>query len=83
MLEVFAGTARLTRSVRDAGLGAMAIDKDRSRRAQSVHVAQYDLNVPDQLQALCDFTKVGAHGMGIKVSKPLRSDHQPGGIGFE
>ena len=54
VLEVFAGTARLTRSVRDACMGAMAIDKDKSR-AQSVHVAQYDLNEQDQLDALCDF----------------------------
>ena len=54
VLEIFAGTARLTRAVRDAGMAAMAIDKDKSR-AQSVHVAQYDLNEPNQLDALCDF----------------------------
>ena len=41
VLEVFAGTARLTRAIRDAGLSAMAIDKDKTR-TQSVHIAQYD-----------------------------------------
>jgi len=58
VLEIFAGTARLTRAVRDAGMSAMAIDKD-SQRAQSVHIANYDLNEPDQLNALCDF--IGKH----------------------
>jgi hypothetical protein len=58
VLEIFAGTARLTRAVRDAGMSAMAIDKD-SQRAQSVHIASYDLNEPDQLNALCDF--IGKH----------------------
>ena len=58
VLEIFAGTARLTRAVRDAGMSAMAIDKD-SQRAQSVHIASYDLNEPDQLHALCDF--IGKH----------------------
>ena len=54
VLEIFAGTGRLTRAVRDIGMASMAVDKDKSR-AQSVHVACYDLNDPDQLQALCDF----------------------------
>lgn len=58
VLEIFAGTARLTRAVRDAGMSAMAIDKD-ANRAQSVHIANYDLNDPDQLAALCDF--IGKH----------------------
>ena len=54
VLEIFAGTGRLTRAIRDLGMSAMAVDKDKSR-AQSVHVACYDLNEPDQLLALCDF----------------------------
>jgi len=60
VLEIFAGTARLTRAVRDLGMAAMAVDKDNSR-AQSVHVACYDLNEPDQLQALCDFIERHRH----------------------
>ena len=58
VLEIFAGTARLTRAVRDAGMSAMAIDKD-AQRAQSVHIAHYDLNDPEQLAALEDF--IGKH----------------------
>ena len=60
VLEIFAGTARLTRAVRDLGMAAMAVDKDNSR-AQSVHVACYDLNEPDQLHALCDFIERHRH----------------------
>ena len=37
-------------------MAAVAVDKD-SKRAQSVHVANYDLNDPDQLAALSDFIK--------------------------
>ena len=54
VLEIFAGTARLTRAVKDLGMSAMAVDKD-NQRAQSVHIAKYDLNEPDQVQSLCDF----------------------------
>ena len=35
-------------------MSAMAVDKDKSR-AQSAHVARYDMNEPDQLLVLCDF----------------------------
>ena len=54
VLEIFAGTARLTRAVKDLGMSTLAIDKD-NKRAQSVHIAKYDLNEPDQVQSLCDF----------------------------
>ena len=60
VLEIFAGTARLTRAIRDIGMAAMAVDKY-STRAQSVHVACYDLNDPDQLQGLCDFISKHHH----------------------
>eukprot|EP00435_Cladocopium_sp_Y103_P069221 s1948_g32.t3 len=60
VLEIFAGTARLTRAIRDAGMSAMAVDKD-NKRAQSVHIANYDLNDPDQLAALCDFIRKHQH----------------------
>ena len=54
VLEIFAGTARLTRAIKDLGMSAMAVDKD-NQRAQSVHIAKHDLNEPDQVQSLCDF----------------------------
>ena len=60
VLEIFAGTARFTLAIRDVGMAAMAADKY-STRVQSVHVACYDLNNPDQLQGLCDFISKHHH----------------------
>ena len=56
VIEVFAGTARLTRAVRDIGLSGLAVDKDRNR-AQNVHIANYDLNDPAQFRALCELVQ--------------------------
>ena len=60
VLEIFAGTALLSRAIRDVGMSAMAVDKD-SQRAQSVHIATYDLNEPDQVAALSDFIVKHSH----------------------
>lgn len=51
VIEVFAGTARLTRAIRDAGMSGLAIDKD-NQRTQQVHICVYDLNDDDQFHAL-------------------------------
>eukprot|EP00435_Cladocopium_sp_Y103_P018289 s5093_g4.t1 len=56
VLEIFAGTARLSRAVRDKGMKSVAVGKD-SKRASGIHIATYDLNDPDQLAALCDFIR--------------------------
>ena len=56
VIKIFAGTARLTRAVRDIGLSGLAVDKD-SNRAQNVHIANYDLNDPPQFQALCELVQ--------------------------
>ena len=56
VIEIFAGTARLTRAVRDIGLSGLAVDTD-SNRAQNVHIANYDLNDPAQFQALCELVQ--------------------------
>ena len=53
VIKIFAGTARLTRAVRDIGLSGLAVDKD-SNRTQNVHIADYDLNDPSQFSALCE-----------------------------
>ena len=42
VLEIFAGTGRLTAALGDKGFTSMAIDKDPSRSKQ-VHIVQYDL----------------------------------------
>ena len=60
VLEIFAGTARLSKAIRDVGMSAMAVDKN-SQRAQSVHIATYDLNEPDQVAALSDFIVKHSH----------------------
>ena len=51
VIEVFAGTGRLTSALRDRGFRTMAVDKDKSRSKQ-VHIVQYDLEKPHQLDAL-------------------------------
>ena len=51
VIEVFAGTGRLTSALRDRGFRTMAIDRDKSRSKQ-VHIVQYDLENPHQLEAL-------------------------------
>ena len=51
VLEVFAGSCRLTKACRKAGLRALGIDKD-PKRAENETVAVYDICEPDQLQAL-------------------------------
>ena len=56
VIEIFAGTARLTRAMRDIGLSGLAIDKD-SSRTQNVHIATYDLNDPSQFSALCELVQ--------------------------
>eukprot|EP00435_Cladocopium_sp_Y103_P072753 s158_g41.t1 len=57
VLEIFAGTARLSRAIRDLGMKAFAVDKD-NKRSTGIHIATYDLNDPDRLHALCDFIKL-------------------------
>lgn len=51
VIEVFAGTARLSSAVRDAGMGSLAIDKETIRSSKS-RIAVYDLTEPDQVNAL-------------------------------
>ena len=51
VLEIFAGSCRLTKACRRVGLRALGIDKD-PKRAENETVAVYDVCDPDQLQAL-------------------------------
>jgi len=59
VLDIFAGTARLSRAMR-CGDECNGHDKD-SQRAQSVHIAAYDLNESDQVAALSDFISKHSH----------------------
>ena len=52
-LEIFAGTARLSKVARDTGLQTLPIDKT-ANRASQIFIAQYDLTEPESLQAVLD-----------------------------
>ena len=50
VIEIFAGSARLTAAIRDAGMAGVAVDHDKSRSA-GPHIALYDLNDRSQFDA--------------------------------
>ena len=52
-VEIFAGTARLSKVTRDIGFQALPIDKTTARASQ-IFIAQYDLTEPESLQAIRD-----------------------------
>ena len=53
-VEVFAGTARLSKAVKEFGVEVLPVDKT-STRASQIHIAQYDLTDPEQME---DFMEV-------------------------
>ena len=55
-IEVFAGTARLSKVAKDSGFQVLPVDKT-SARASQIYIAQYDLADPDALQNLLDLIK--------------------------
>ena len=52
-LEIFAGTARLSKIARDTGFQTLPIDKTAARASQ-IFIAQYDLTEPEALKAVLD-----------------------------
>ena len=60
VLEIFAGSARLTAAVRDAGMQGIAVDYDKTR-SSGPHIAVYDLNDPSQFESLVEFIKLEKH----------------------
>ena len=50
-IEVFAGTAQLTKAVRGLGMRVLAVDHS-SKRAHGVHIALFDLTCPEQVAQL-------------------------------
>ena len=52
-IEIFAGTARLSKVARDVGFQALPIDKTAARASQ-IFIAQYDLTDPQALQAITE-----------------------------
>ena len=60
VIEIFAGSARLTAAIRDAGMSGVAVDHDKSR-STGPHIALYDLNNRSQFDALVEFTSLEKH----------------------
>ena len=57
VIEIFAGSARLTAAIRDAGMARVAVDHDKSR-SSGPHIALYDLNDQSQFDALVEFIRL-------------------------
>ena len=60
VIEIFAGSARLTAAIRDAGMAGVAVDHDKSR-SSGPHIALYDLNDRSQFDALVEFVRLEKH----------------------
>ena len=59
-VEVFAGTARLSKHAREAGFRVLPVDKTTARSSQ-IYIAQYDLTDPDQFEALMQVLESEKH----------------------
>ena len=55
-IEIFAGTARLSKAAKATGFQVLPVDKSTSRAVQ-IHIAQYDLADPDALDTLMDLVR--------------------------
>ena len=60
VIEIFAGSARLTAAIRDAGMAGVAVDHDKTR-SSGPHIALYDLNDRSQFDALVEFIRLEKH----------------------
>ena len=59
VVEIFAGTARLSKTAREAGFQVLPVDKS-SARATQIFVASYDVTIPEQLEALIELLETEA-----------------------
>ena len=59
-VEIFAGSAKLSKAARDIGMQVLPVDKTASRASQ-IYIAQYDLTDPASLQALIDVLRTEGH----------------------
>ena len=63
-LELFAGTARLTKCFGQSGFKAMAFDKT-SKRSEGQSVLEYDLSNRDEVMSLLSFIKANADRIAL------------------
>ena len=59
-LEIFAGTARLSKVARDVGTQILPVDKTNARASQ-IFIAQYDLADPNDVEALVELIRTERH----------------------
>ena len=59
-VEIFAGTAKLSKQARDTGFRVLPIDKT-SQRSSQIYIAQYDLTEPDQFASLMQVLRSEQH----------------------
>ena len=64
VLELFAGTARLTKSMKQKGFQAMAFDKS-SKRAEGQTVLEADLSNKDEVESLISFIHMKANQLAF------------------
>ena len=64
VLELFAGTARLTKSFKKHGFKAMAFDKT-SKRSEGQSVLEFDLSKKDEVDSLLSFIKANADRIAL------------------
>eukprot|EP00435_Cladocopium_sp_Y103_P000001 s4526_g1.t1 len=56
MIEIFAGTARLSKVARESGFQVLPVDKTTARASQ-IFVAQYDITRPDEMTSLVELIR--------------------------
>ena len=59
-VEIFAGTARLSKAAKELGMEALSVDKT-ANRASQIHIAQYDLSDADQVECLMEVLEKEKH----------------------
>ena len=69
VLELFAGTARLTKSFKRKGVRALALDKT-SRRSEGQDVLEFDLSKRDEVDSLLSFIKANAKRIALVHMAP-------------
>ena len=69
VLELFAGTARLTKHFRKKGFRGLAFDKS-SKRAESQEILEFDLSVQDELASLLSFIRTKADQIALVHMAP-------------
>lgn len=69
ILEICAGTARLSATARKQGLRALAIDK-RKARSCGTEIMLLDLSIPEQLESLLTIIRTEAHRILLVFISP-------------